>query len=79
MTTSPTVVADATAALVGLGQSIASAAIWVAIVGLPILLAGLLVLVPLVLLARRLARRGGAPTLPPADAAGPSTEVPSAA
>jgi hypothetical protein len=73
-----TVVADATAALVGLGQSIASAAIWLAIVGLPILLAGLLVLLPLVLVVRRLARRG-APTIPPADPTGPSAELPSAA
>ena len=73
-----TVVADATATLVGLGQSIASAAIWLAIVGLPILLVGLLVLVPLLLVVRRLARRGS-PTLPPVDPTGPSAEVPSAA
>jgi hypothetical protein len=73
-----TVVADATATLVGLGQSIASAAIWLAIVGLPILLVGLLVLLPLLLVVRRLARRS-ATTLPPADPTGPSAEVPSAA
>jgi hypothetical protein len=73
-----TVVADATAALVGLGQSIASAAIWLGIVGLPILLVGLLVLLPLVLVVRRLARRG-ASTIPPTDATGPSAELPSAA
>ncbi len=73
-----TVVADATATLVGLGQSIASAAIWLAIVGLPILLVGLLVLLPLLFIVRRLARRGS-PTLPPADPTGPSAEVPSAA
>ena len=73
-----TVVADATATLVGLGQSVASAAIWLAIVGLPILLVGLLVLVPLLLVVRRLARRGTS-TVPPADPSGPSPELPSAA
>jgi hypothetical protein len=68
-----TVVADATAALVGLGQSIASAAIWLAIVGLPILLAGLLVLVPLLLVVRRLARRGPR-AASPTDVSGPTVE-----
>jgi hypothetical protein len=65
-----TVVAEAAAALVGMGQGVASAAIWLAIVGLPILLAGLVILVPLLLIVRALARRGrtSAPTAgPPAE------------
>ncbi len=61
------VVAEATASLVGMGQGLASGAIWLAIVGLPILLVGLVVLVPLLLIVRRLARRGQ----PSAPAAGP--------
>ncbi len=72
------VVADATAALVGMAQAVASAGIWLGIVGLPILLVGLLVLVPLLLIVRRLARRGSTGT-PPVDAAGPSEQAPTAA
>lgn len=68
-----TVIAEATAALVGMGQGVASTAIWLVIVGLPILLAGLLVLVPLLFVVRRLARRGG----PSAPAAGPPAPGPS--
>lgn len=72
------VVADATASLVGMAQAVASAGIWFGIVGLPVLLVGLLVLVPLLLIVRRLARRGPSAT-PPVDAAGPSAQAPTAA
>jgi hypothetical protein len=74
-----TIVGEATATLVGMGQGIASAAIWLVIVGLPILLVGLLVLIPLLLVVRRLARRGGtsAPAAGPTDP-GPSGSGPSA-
>jgi hypothetical protein len=67
------VVAEATAALVGMGQGVASTAIWLVIVGLPILLTGLFVLVPLLFVVRRLARRGP----PSAPAAGPTAPGPS--
>lgn len=72
------VVAEAAAALVGMGQGLASAAIWLVIVGLPILLVGLVILVPLLLIVRRIARRGGpsAPTEgPSAPTEGPSAEA----
>jgi len=69
-----TVVAEAAASLVGMGQGLASAAIWLAIVGLPILLVGLVVLVPLLFVVRRLARRGRTSAPTSAPTAGPSAE-----
>ncbi len=73
-----TVVADATAQLVVVGQNVASAAIWFAIVWLPILLVGLVILVPLAFVARRIFRRVSAASARP-DAPGPSWQPPTAA
>ncbi len=50
---------DATAQLIGLGQGLATAGIWLAIVGLPIVLVLLLIAVPLAWVARRARARAG--------------------
>ncbi len=73
-----TVVADATAQLVTVGQNVASAAIWFAIVWLPVLLVLLVILIPLVFVGRRLVRRA-ARTAGPTDPTGPSWQSPTAA
>ena len=59
----------AAARLVELGQSLASAAVWAAVVGLPILLLVLLFAVPIVFVLRRASRRVGRPR-PPAPLLG---------
>jgi hypothetical protein len=62
-------VANAVAALVEMGQGVASGAIWFAIVILPVLLVGLVILLPIALIVRRAIRRSrktGADGTPPA-------------
>ena len=54
-------VATAIAALVGMGQSVASGAIWFAIVILPVLLVALVVLLPIAYIVRRAVRRSRRP------------------
>jgi hypothetical protein len=64
-------VANAVAALVEMGQGVASGAIWFAIVILPVLLVGLVILLPVAFLVRRAVRRSrkaGADGTPPAPA-----------
>jgi hypothetical protein len=56
--------------LVELGQSLASAAVWAVVVGLPILLLVLIFAVPIIFVLRRAARRVGRPR-PPAPLWGP--------
>jgi hypothetical protein len=68
----------AAARLVELGQSLASAAVWAAVVGLPILLLVLLFAVPIVFVLRRASRRVGRPR-PPAPLLGSATSGPEGA
>ena len=55
----------AAARLVELGQSLASAGVWLVVVGLPILLIVLILAVPVVFILRRLARRMNRPPAGP--------------